>query len=86
LGRRPLLEAHVDRSRSSAATAARSSLTKRGSAGSVSSKTPSSVGRELSAPSFIAIRFFTEPDGWVGHFTGTDIAKRFPRYEGGQAG
>ncbi|MGO4220724.1 acireductone dioxygenase [Lysobacter sp. TAF61] len=37
-------------------------------------------------PSFIAIRFFTEPDGWVGHFTGTDIAQRFPRYEKGQAG
>ena len=32
-------------------------------------------------PSFVAIRFFTEPDGWVGHFTGSDIAKRFPRYE-----
>ncbi len=32
-------------------------------------------------PSFVAIRFFTEPDGWVGHFTGTDIAKKFPRYE-----
>lgn len=32
-------------------------------------------------PSFIAIRFFTEPDGWVGHFTGTDIAQKFPRYE-----
>ncbi|MBD9368895.1 acireductone dioxygenase [Xanthomonas sp. XNM01] len=31
-------------------------------------------------PSFIAIRFFTEPDGWVGHFTGTDIAQKFPRY------
>ena len=30
-------------------------------------------------PSFIAIRFFTEPDGWVGHFTGSDIAQRFPR-------
>ena len=27
-----------------------------------------------------AIRFFTEPDGWVGHFTGTDIAQKFPRY------
>ena len=36
-------------------------------------------------PSFIAIRFFTEPDGWVGHFTGTDIARQFPRYEVGQA-
>jgi 1,2-dihydroxy-3-keto-5-methylthiopentene dioxygenase len=31
-------------------------------------------------PSFVAIRFFTEPDGWVGHFTGTDIAGKFPRY------
>ena len=30
-------------------------------------------------PSFVAIRFFTEADGWVGHFTGTDIARRFPR-------
>jgi 1,2-dihydroxy-3-keto-5-methylthiopentene dioxygenase len=37
-------------------------------------------------PSFVAIRFFTEPDGWVGHFTGTDIARQFPRYERGQAG
>jgi 1,2-dihydroxy-3-keto-5-methylthiopentene dioxygenase len=36
-------------------------------------------------PSFVAIRFFTEPDGWVGHFTGTDIAQNFPRYEAGQA-
>ena len=33
------------------------------------------------APSFVAIRFFTEPDGWVGHFTGTDIAQRFPRFD-----
>lgn len=37
------------------------------------------------APFFVAIRFFTEPDGWVGHFTGTDIAQKFPRYEAGQA-
>ena len=37
-------------------------------------------------PHFVAIRFFTEPDGWVGHFTGTDIAQKFPRYEPGQAG
>jgi 1,2-dihydroxy-3-keto-5-methylthiopentene dioxygenase len=37
-------------------------------------------------PSFIAIRFFGGPDGWVGHFTGDDIAQRFPRYEPGQAG
>ena len=33
-------------------------------------------------PDFIAIRFFTQPDGWVGHFTGEEIAKRFPRYQG----
>jgi len=32
-------------------------------------------------PNFAAIRFFTEADGWVGHFTGSDIASRFPRYE-----
>jgi 1,2-dihydroxy-3-keto-5-methylthiopentene dioxygenase len=32
------------------------------------------------SPHFIAIRFFTEPDGWVGHFTGTDIAQKFPRH------
>ena len=32
-------------------------------------------------PHFCAIRIFTSPDGWVGHFTGTDIAKRFPLFE-----
>ncbi|MBO9718108.1 MAG: acireductone dioxygenase [Pseudoxanthomonas sp.] len=32
-------------------------------------------------PNFVAIRFFIEPDGWVGYFTGTDIAQKFPRYE-----
>ncbi|MFC0677871.1 acireductone dioxygenase [Lysobacter korlensis] len=37
-------------------------------------------------PSFVAIRFFTEADGWVGHFTGTDIAKRFPRHEPASGG
>ncbi|WP_363796647.1 acireductone dioxygenase [Lysobacter firmicutimachus] len=37
-------------------------------------------------PSFVAIRFFTEPDGWVGYFTGSDLAQQFPRYEKGQAG
>lgn len=36
-------------------------------------------------PSFVAIRFFTEADGWVGHFTGTDIAQKFPRYVPTQA-
>ncbi len=34
------------------------------------------------APSFVAIRFFRSPEGWVGHFTGSDIAQRFPRHEG----
>ena len=34
-------------------------------------------------PHFIAVRFFTEPDGWVGHFTGSDLAQRFPRFDGG---
>lgn len=38
------------------------------------------------APYFIAIRFFTEPDGWVGHFTGSGLAQSFPRYEPGMAG
>ncbi len=32
-------------------------------------------------PDFVAIRFFKQPDGWIGHFTGTDIATRFPRHE-----
>lgn len=32
-------------------------------------------------PCFTAIRFFTRPDGWVGHFTGSGIAQRFPRHE-----
>ena len=31
-------------------------------------------------PDFVAIRFFQQPDGWIGHFTGSDIAQRFPRY------
>lgn len=33
-------------------------------------------------PSFTAIRLFTDPAGWVAHFTGSDLADRFPRYEG----
>ena len=33
------------------------------------------------APSFTAIRFFTEADGWIGYFTDSDIALQFPRYE-----
>jgi 1,2-dihydroxy-3-keto-5-methylthiopentene dioxygenase len=37
-------------------------------------------------PRFVAIRFFTEPDGWVGHFTGSGMSHKFPRYEPGAAG
>lgn len=33
------------------------------------------------APCFTAIRFFTDADGWVGYFTGSDIAERFPRID-----
>lgn len=33
------------------------------------------------APSFVAIRLFTNPEGWVASFTGSDIAERFPRLE-----
>jgi 1,2-dihydroxy-3-keto-5-methylthiopentene dioxygenase len=37
------------------------------------------------APHFIAIRLFTNVEGWVANFTGSDIAQRFPRYERGEA-
>jgi 1,2-dihydroxy-3-keto-5-methylthiopentene dioxygenase len=33
------------------------------------------------APRFVAIRVFTNADGWVADFTGDDIASRFPRFE-----
>jgi 1,2-dihydroxy-3-keto-5-methylthiopentene dioxygenase len=36
-------------------------------------------------PFFVAIRLFTNVEGWVANFTGSDIAQRFPRYERGQA-
>lgn len=32
-------------------------------------------------PDFKCIRLFTQPDGWVGDFTGSDIAGRFPDYD-----
>lgn len=32
-------------------------------------------------PSFIAIRLFNNPEGWVAKFTGSDIASRFSRLE-----
>jgi 1,2-dihydroxy-3-keto-5-methylthiopentene dioxygenase len=34
-----------------------------------------------SAPDFRCIRFFTTPEGWVGKFTGSDIARRFPTFD-----
>ena len=30
-------------------------------------------------PHFIAIRLFNNPEGWVAHYTGTDIADKFSR-------
>lgn len=32
-------------------------------------------------PEFIAIRFFNNPDGWIAHYTGDDIALKFSRLE-----
>lgn len=32
-------------------------------------------------PSFIAIRLFNNPEGWVANFTGSDIASRFNRLD-----
>jgi hypothetical protein len=32
-------------------------------------------------PRFMAIRLFTNPEGWVAHYTGSGIAARFPRHE-----
>ncbi|MER7719822.1 cupin [Streptomyces flaveolus] len=37
-------------------------------------------------PSFTAIRFFHEEDGWIGTFTGSDIARRFPDFDTLRAG
>ncbi len=33
------------------------------------------------APDFKCIRFFITPEGWVGDFTGSDIARRFPDFD-----
>ena len=33
------------------------------------------------APYFKCIRFFTTDDGWVGNFTGSEIAKEFPDFD-----
>jgi 1,2-dihydroxy-3-keto-5-methylthiopentene dioxygenase len=32
-------------------------------------------------PDFIAIRLFNNPEGWVAHYSGDDIANRFNRLE-----
>ncbi|MEF3193345.1 MAG: acireductone dioxygenase [Halothiobacillaceae bacterium] len=32
-------------------------------------------------PSFKCIRFFTTPEGWVGHFTGSGIDQAFPKLD-----
>jgi len=32
-------------------------------------------------PNFIAIRLFNNPEGWVAHYTGNDIANRFSRLD-----
>ncbi len=32
-------------------------------------------------PYFVAIRLFTNPDGWVAQFSGDPIARRFPRLD-----
>jgi len=32
-------------------------------------------------PEFTCIRFFTKDDGWVGEFTGSDIATKYPDYD-----
>ncbi|OOG64354.1 cupin [Rhodanobacter sp. B04] len=37
------------------------------------------------APYFVAIRLFTNKEGWVAQFTGDDIALRFPRMQPRQA-
>ena len=37
-------------------------------------------------PAFTCIRFFTTPDGWVGHFTGSEIAGRLPDFDAHLAG
>lgn len=32
-------------------------------------------------PHLVAIRFFNNPEGWVAHYTGSDIAERYSRLE-----
>ncbi|MEO6084795.1 MAG: cupin [Umezawaea sp.] len=39
-----------------------------------------------SNPDYVSIRFFHDDDGWVGNFTGSDIALRFPTFDTLMAG
>jgi 1,2-dihydroxy-3-keto-5-methylthiopentene dioxygenase len=32
-------------------------------------------------PDYVAVRFFHDDDGWVGNFTGSDIATHYPTYD-----
>lgn len=34
-----------------------------------------------STPDFTAIRLFNNPDGWVAHFTGSTLARQFPKLD-----
>ncbi|WP_433269221.1 1,2-dihydroxy-3-keto-5-methylthiopentene dioxygenase [Actinosynnema sp. CS-041913] len=37
-------------------------------------------------PDYVSIRFFHDDDGWVGNFTGSEIAKSFPTFDTLMAG
>lgn len=37
-------------------------------------------------PEFTCVRLFTNPQGWVAEFSGSEIADQFPRYESLVAG
>ncbi|AXX28316.1 cupin [Actinosynnema pretiosum subsp. pretiosum] len=37
-------------------------------------------------PDYVSIRFFHDDDGWVGNFTGSEIAKSFPTFDELMAG
>ncbi|KOX26841.1 cupin [Saccharothrix sp. NRRL B-16348] len=37
-------------------------------------------------PDYVSIRFFHDDDGWVGNFTGSEIAKAFPTFDTLMAG
>ena len=32
-------------------------------------------------PDYVSVRFFHDDDGWIGNFTGSDIAKKFPTFD-----